>query len=222
MVGEQEIGAVLDAIRGHISGEAFPGADDLEMPEWPRDPFHVLIATVLSQRTKDLNTYKASKQLFQALPDARAIADADQAIIEELIRPSGFYRVKAKGIRSLCREIMERFGGEVPEDIDDMVSLPLVGRKTANCVLSYGFNVDAVCVDTHVHRICNRLGWVSTDDADSTEARLRKIVPKGRWSEVNRLMVRFGQKTCIPRNPRCYQCPVTDHCEYFRKNGKKA
>lgn len=221
MVGQQEIIEVLDAIRGHIDGEAFPGADDLEMPEWPRDPFHVLIATVLSQRTKDLNTYKASKQLFRVFPHAQAIAAADLAEIEALIRPSGFYRVKAKGIQSLCRELVDRFGGEVPEDIDAMVSLPMVGRKTANCVLSYGFNVDAMCVDTHVHRICNRLGWVTTENADGTEAKLRKIVPKDRWSEVNRIMVRFGQKTCIPRNPRCYQCPVTAHCEYFRKNGKK-
>jgi len=221
MVDQQEIREVLDAIRGNIKGEAFPGADDLEMPEWPRDPFHVLIATVLSQRTKDLNTYRASKSLFAALPDVNAIASADVGRIEELIRPSGFYRVKAKGIQSLCRQIVERFDGKVPNDIDDMVSLPMVGRKTANCVLSYGFNVDAVCVDTHVHRICNRLGWVTTDDADKTEVRLRAIAPKDRWSEINSLMVRFGQKTCIPRNPRCWQCPVTKYCQYYKKNGSK-
>ncbi|OPY31090.1 MAG: G/T mismatches repair enzyme [Methanomassiliicoccales archaeon PtaU1.Bin124] len=217
MVDENEIRLVLLGIKENIAGEAFPGADDLEMPEWPRDPFHVLIATVLSQRTKDANTYKASKQLFAALPDVRAIADAEETEIEALIRPSGFYKVKAKGIKGLCQQIIDRFGGKVPDDIDDLVSLPMVGRKTANCVLSYGFEVDAVCVDTHVHRISNRLGWVSTDDADETETALRRIAPKDKWSEINRLMVRFGQKTCLPRNPRCGQCPVSSRCNYFEK-----
>ena len=220
MVDEEEIRLVLQGIRGDINGEAFPGADDLEMPEWPRDPFHVLIATVLSQRTKDLNTYRASKQLFAAFPDVRAMADADVEAIEALIRPSGFFKVKAKGIKTLCQELIERFGGQVPSDIDDLVSLPMVGRKTANCVLSYGFGMDAVCVDTHVHRISNRLGWASSDEPDETEARLRRIVPKEKWSEVNRLMVRFGQKTCLPRNPRCSVCPVNRYCRYFKE--KKA
>ena len=220
MVGSKgiEVKRVLESIRANIEGEAFPGADDLGGSEWERDAFHVLIATVLSHRTKDANTYLAAKQLFSRFDDPLAIASADLNEIEGLIRPSGFYKVKAKGIQRLCKDLVDRFSGEVPDTIEQLVSLPMVGRKTANCVLSYGFGKDGLCVDVHVHRISNRLGWVSTDTPDETEAELRRKVPKTSWCDINRLMVRFGQKTCLPRKPRCHNCPVTQDCRYFAEN----
>jgi endonuclease-3 len=161
---------VLQIMEREICGKAFPGADRLQSPEWPRDPFHVLIATVLSQRTKDINTYKAAKQLFARFEGPREISEADVKEVEELIRPSGFYQVKAKGIKEICRTLVERHGGEVPEDMDLLLALPLVGRKTANCVLAYGFGKDGLCVDTHVHRQPFGLGAYQTGGRDGNGA----------------------------------------------------
>lgn len=205
---------VLRAMEREIKGKAFPGADGLQSPEWPRDPFHVLIATVLSQRTKDMNTYKAARQLFARFDGPRDMAEADVEEVEELIRPSGFYQVKAKGIQAICRTLLERHGGEVPEDMDMLLALPLVGRKTANCVLAYGFGKEGLCVDTHVHRICNRLGWVDTKHADETEMELREIVPKDLWCDLNSIMVRYGQGVCVPQRPRCEICAVRGDCRH--------
>jgi endonuclease-3 len=214
---ESEVRAVLVGIRGDIRGEAFPGADDLESPDWPRDAMHVLIATVLSHRTKDANTYLAAKQLFSHFDSVPLLAQADLDDIERLIRPSGFYRVKAKGIKKICQELMVRYDGIVPDTIEELVTLPMVGRKTANCVLTYAFGKDGICVDVHVHRISNRLGWVRTEEPDETEMLLRQKVPRELWCDINKLMVRFGQKTCLPRNPRCSRCPISQYCQYFKE-----
>jgi endonuclease-3 len=194
---------------------AYPGRH-AEAAEWSREPFHVLITTVLSQRTKDANTHLASRQLFARFPDAESLADASQAEVEELIKPAGFYRSKAKNIIAISRRIIQRPDGKVPDNIEELLALPMVGRKTANCVLSYGFDIDAICVDTHVHRICNRIGLVQTPEADVTEAELRKVVPMDLWKEVNMRMVPFGQDVCLPRNPRCPACPIKKHCDYGR------
>jgi endonuclease-3 len=139
-----------------------------------------------------------------------------QAEVEELIKPAGFYRSKAKNIIAISRRIIQRPDGKVPDNIEELLALPMVGRKTANCVLSYGFDIDAICVDTHVHRICNRIGLVQTPEADVTEAELRKVVPMDLWKEVNMRMVPFGQDVCLPRNPRCPACPIKKHCDYGR------
>jgi endonuclease III len=204
----------LKLIESDIDSVAFPGADELHDPEWPNDPFHVLMATVLSHRTKDANTYQAAKQLFERYSDPYSIAKADTTEIEELVRPSGFYKVKARGLQRICKELVDRFDGQVPGTMEELLTLPMVGRKTANCVLSYGFGKDGLCVDVHVHRISNRIGWVETKHPDETELELKRMVPKELWCDINSMLVRFGQKTCLPRNPKCAKCPLLEGCDH--------
>ncbi len=176
------------------------------------DPFRVLISTVLSQRTRDEVTDRAAEKLFARYGTPGALADADVDDIEELIREVGFYRVKAPRLKEIARIIDNDFQGRVPPDMDTLLLLPGVGRKTANCVLVYGFGLDAVAVDTHVHRISNRLGLVSTKTPEETEVKLRSTLPKEHWRHINELLVRFGQDICRPISPRCGLCPIIDLC----------
>jgi endonuclease-3 len=176
------------------------------------DPFRVLIATVLSQRTRDEVTERASERLFKKYGDCSALARADKGDIEELIREVGFYRTKAPRIKEIARIIDNDLNGIVPGDIESLLLLPGVGRKTANCVLVYGFGMDAVAVDTHVHRISNRLGLVRTGTPEETETELRRVLPKRHWKLINELLVRFGQDICRPIGPKCSLCPVSDLC----------
>lgn len=176
------------------------------------DPFRVLIATVLSQRTRDEVTDRASEKLFSKYGTAAALAHADVADIQELIREVGFYRVKAPRIKEIARIINNDFKGKVPADMDALLSLPGVGRKTANCVLVYGFGRDAIAVDTHVHRISNRLGLVSTKTPEETELKLREVLPRKHWRHINELLVRFGQDICRPVAPKCGACMLVDLC----------
>ena len=181
------------------------------------DPFRVLIATVLSQRTRDEVTSRAERALFGKFGDAKSISRAGIGEIENLIRNVGFYRTKARAIREISREILSRFDGRVPEDLESLLSLPLVGRKTANCVLVFGFGKPAIPVDTHVHRISNRLGWVRTRTPEETEAALSKLIPRVRWLDVNELMVTHGKNICKPLNPQCDICPIARYCNYQLK-----
>ena len=194
---------------------AYPGAMEHIDVVWARDPFHVLISTVLSQRTRDQNTYNASKALFAKCDSPKEIAYADLDELIELVRPAGFPETKAKAIKEICRRLHQDFNDTVPKDIDVLLTLPMVGRKTANCLLSYGFGIPAICVDTHVHRISNRMGLVNTDTPDETEIALKEIAPKELWCDINAVMIRFGQRICLPRRPRCEQCSVTQDCDYF-------
>jgi len=203
---------LLTSMRGSIKGMAFPGLIDEEETWWEKDPFHILVATVLSQRTRDLNTYRASSDLFHRFNTPEEMAAADIGELESLVRPVGFYRAKARAIKEIARLVMEN--GGVPKDIDEMTKWPMVGRKTANCVMAYAFKEPAICVDTHVHRISNRLGIVDCATPDETEMALRKVFPRALWCEINGTMVRFGQKICLPRNPKCSQCPVRKECAY--------
>lgn len=203
---------LLTSMRASIKGMAFPGLIDEEDTWWEKDPFHILVATVLSQRTRDLNTYHASSNLFRRFNTPEEMAEADIDELESLVRPVGFYRAKAKAIKEIARLVVENEG--VPKDIDEMTKWPMVGRKTANCVMTYAFKEPAICVDTHVHRISNRLGLVDCATPDETEMALRKVFPRTLWCEINGTMVRFGQKICLPRNPRCSQCPVRNECAY--------
>ncbi|MEM3399797.1 MAG: endonuclease III [Candidatus Micrarchaeia archaeon] len=183
-----------------------------------RDPFRVLISTVLSQRTRDENTALASERLFSIYQTPLEIAHADLKEIEKLIKPSGFYKVKARRIKEISKIISEKYGGKTPENFEELLSLPGVGRKTANCVLAYGFGKDAIAVDTHVHRISNRLGLVKTKKPEETEMELIEKLPKKHWREFNDLLVKFGQSICLPRNPRCGICRVSRFCDYAKKN----
>jgi len=185
-----------------------------------RDPFKVLIATILSQRTRDENTDRAAEQLFGMFPSARALARAPLRTVERLIRPAGFYHVKAKKIKEVAEIVTKRYGGAVPRDLESLLELPLVGRKTANCVLVYGFGKAAIPVDTHVHRISNRLGIVDAETPEQTEHLLSRFFEKKHWIEVNEIMVRFGKTICRPIGPRCSACRLTRHCTYFHENRK--
>ncbi|GFO95976.1 endonuclease III [groundwater metagenome] len=181
------------------------------------DPFRVLIATVLSQRTRDEVTDRAAERLFERYRTSGDLARAEAGEIEELIREVGFYRTKAPRVKEIARIIDNDFKGKVPADMEALLLLPGVGRKTANCVLVYGFGMDAVAVDTHVHRISNKLGLVRTGTPEETETELRRVLPKRHWKHINELLVRFGQDICRPIGPKCSLCPVFDLCP-SRKN----
>ncbi|MBQ5483589.1 MAG: endonuclease III [Candidatus Methanomethylophilus sp.] len=214
-MAEQDITVILDRMAGVYTGGAYPGRNSEGLnPEWPCDPFHVLIATILSQRTKDDNTRKASDNLFRKYPTIEAIADADPADVAVLIRPAGFPNQKAKAITECCRILRDQYGCRVPEDTDEMTKLPMVGRKTAACVRSYAMEIPSVCVDTHVHRISNLMGLVKTKTPEETEYALMALTPKERWSDINRYLVRHGQEICQPNRPHCDRCMVSDMCQY--------
>lgn len=180
------------------------------------DPFRVLIGTILSHRTKDENTTKATENLFSKFKTPEELANADPRTVRRLIRPSGFYNMKTKSIITASKQLLEMFGGEVPDNEEDLMKLQAVGRKTANCVLVYAFNKPAIPVDTHVHRISNRLGLVKTRKPEETEAELVRTVPRRYWLELNDLFVRFGQTTCRPIGPRCADCTLKATCRYYR------
>ena len=214
-MAEQDITVILDRMAGVYTGGAYPGRNSEGLnPEWPCDPFHVLIATILSQRTKDDNTRKASDNLFRKYPTVEAIADADPADVAVLIRPAGFPNQKAKAITECCRILRDQYGCRVPEDTDEMTKLPMVGRKTAACVRSYAMDIPSVCVDTHVHRISNLMGLVRTKTPEETEYALMELTPRERWSDINRYLVRHGQEICQPNRPHCDRCMVSDMCQY--------
>lgn len=179
------------------------------------NPFKVLISTILSQRTRDENTIKASRKLFSVYSTPEQIAGAGRKELEKLVRSTGFYKVKAGRIKEVSKIIHEKYKNKVPAKIDELLKLSGVGRKTANCVLVYGYGKPAIPVDTHVHRVFNRLGLVKTKTPEKTEEELRKIIPKKLWIEVNESFVRFGQKVCQPIRPRCGICTVTKHCSYY-------
>ena len=194
---------------------ALYGTGDWRVPylrDHAESPFQVLIGTILSQRTKDANTDAASARLFGRFPDARSLAAARPAQIEPLIRATGFYRVKARAIRACARALLDRFDGEVPRTMEELRTLPWVGPKTANCVLVFGYGLPGVPVDTHVHRIANRLGAVRTKTPEETEARLREVLPRAYWNPINPLLVQHGQNVCRPRNPQCDRCPISPLC----------
>lgn len=170
------------------------------------DPWHVLLFTVLSARSRDVQTEKAYSRLLTAYRTPYALARARSKDVEQIIHNIGLYRAKARNVVRLAREIVEKHGGRVPDDLDALIKLPGVGRKTANCTLIYAFRKPAMCVDTHVHRIVNRLGWVLTRTPEQTEFALRKIVPKKYWLDLNRVMVQFGRATCGTR--RCGKCQL--------------
>jgi endonuclease-3 len=177
-----------------------------------RDPFRVLVACILSLRTQDTTTGPAAARLFAVADTPAAMLRLSARQIERLIYPVGFYRTKARVLRGLCRDLLERFGGRVPDDIDALLTLKGVGRKTANLVVTMGFNKPGICVDTHVHRISNRLGYVRTRQPEETEMALRARLPRRFWMGYNDLLVGFGQNVCTPVSPRCSTCPVTALC----------
>jgi len=181
-------------------------------------PFEVLIGTVLSQRTRDEKTDEAAKALFYRYPSAAALAEASQEEIELLIKPVNYFKTKAQRIKEICRILVEQYSGAPPECVRDLMKLPGVGLKTASCVMVYGFRKAAMPVDTHVHRISNRIGFVKTRTPEQTEKALWKIIPDDYILYINELLVKHGQSTCKPATPLCHECPLPDYCMYAKES----
>jgi len=204
-----DISDFLSRLKTEVAGYQVPVVDLIAVQT--RSPFKVLVATILSARTKDEVTAVASEKLFKAAPDVQALAVLLEDEIQKLIFPVGFYKSKA-GYLSKLPKALEAFGGAVPDEIDDLITLPGVGRKTANLVRAVAFDKDAICVDTHVHRIMNIWDYVRTRTPEETEKRLRKKLPRKHWKEVNSILVAFGQGTCRPIGPHCYRCILKKEC----------
>jgi endonuclease-3 len=180
--------------------------------EKSRSPFRLLVACVISLRTKDEVTAESSQRLFSIAPNPDKLAELDVEIIAKAIYPAGFYNTKARQLKDIGRILRDEYGGEVPPDESPLLALPGVGRKTANLVLGLGFGIPAICVDTHVHRISNRLGLVITKTPEQTERALDEVLPRDLWVPINDLLVTFGQNRCHPTSPRCTECPLEDLC----------
>lgn len=188
------------------------------LAEDQRDPFMILISTLLSLRTKDEVTAVATERLFSLASTPEEMLKVSQAKIAKTIYPVGFYHVKARTIHGVCRDLIKRFNSQVPDDLDELLSIKGVGRKTANLVVSLAYGKEGICVDTHVHRISNRLGYVQTKTPDETEFALRGKLPHKHWIIYNTIMVAFGRKTCKPVSPLCTKCPVSKYCDRIGVN----
>ncbi len=184
-----------------------------EVARESRSPFAILIATLISLRTKDEVTREASQRLLALADTPQKMVCLSLPALERAIYPAGFYRTKARRIHDICEELLRRYDGKVPDSLERLMELKGVGRKTANLVLTQGFGKLGICVDTHVHRISNRLGLVKTQTPEKTEMALRKILPEKFWIEYNDLLVTFGQNLCTPLSPHCSQCPIGIHCQ---------
>jgi endonuclease-3 len=203
---------VMRGMARAITGLDLPAVEKIA-EEAREDAFRVLIATVLSARTQDATTAAASERLFRKAPTARRMTALSVPAIAKLIYPVSFYRTKARHVRATCEALLERFGGRVPGTMEELLTLPGVGRKTANLVLILGFrSLRNICVDIHVHRISNRLGWVQTRTPEQTEQALYERVPARWWPYLNLYLVTWGQNVCRPTHPRCGDCAVADRC----------
>jgi endonuclease-3 len=188
--------------------DIYPAATELEH----HSPFEMLIATILSAQTTDRSVNLVTPKLFARYPTAADLASADPTEVERLIKPTGFFRTKARAIISASRQLVERFGGEVPPRLDDLVTLPGIGRKTANVILGVAFGIPGFAVDTHVTRLTNRLGLVATRDPAKIERYVTKMVPPVEWTGLSRRLILHGRRICVARRPRCEECVLNDYC----------
>ncbi|MBT3272147.1 MAG: endonuclease III [Spirochaetales bacterium] len=200
----------IKMLRKRVYGAELPSVS--KIAEADRNPFKVLVSTIISLRTKDEVTTSASDRLFEIAADPLAMLNTSEEVISTAIYPAGFYRNKAKHIRECSRLIIEKHDGCVPSTRDELMAFPGVGIKTANLTLNLGFGIDAICVDTHVHRISNRLGWISTQTPEETEAALMPVLPRNYWIEINGLLVTYGKEVCRPLSPHCSTCPMLQEC----------
>jgi len=208
---DNDINTIIKILKKELTVGTMPIVSHLA--ENQRDPFVILISTLLSLRTKDEVTAVATDRLFELASTPEEMLKVPLDKIAKTIFPVGFYRVKAKNIHHTCRELIKRFESKVPDDIDTLLTIKGVGRKTANLVVSLAYGKDAICVDTHVHRISNRLGYVKTKTPDETEFALRAKLPCRHWIIYNTLMVAFGRRTCKPVSPLCSACPINLYCD---------
>ncbi|MBS3139626.1 endonuclease III [Candidatus Woesearchaeota archaeon] len=177
-------------------------------------PFQLLVMTMLSARTKDTTTIPIVKEMFKNYPHPKDYVNLPVEKIEQLIYRVGFHRVKAKHLKQLSRIIQTKYQGKVPETFEELILLPGIGRKTANCILNYAFNKSTIAVDIHVHRIANRLGWIDTKTPEETEQELQRTVPREEWINANKLLVGHGQTICSPIKPKCDECAIKRYCNY--------
>lgn len=211
------IARILEGMRSTMEATRPPRMTALrELHEAETGPFSILIGTILSARTRDENTARVVRRLFGRYRNAQELAAARVRDVERIVRPIGFYRVKARRIIEVARIVASRHGGRVPRKMDALLDLPGVGRKTANCVLVYAFEIPAIPVDIHVHRISNRLGLVKTRTPEETEEALARAVPKRHWLEINDTFVMYGQNICKPVSPMCDVCQIRRRCAHYR------
>lgn len=211
----------IDKIVSGIKNANLPQTDFVKLMEEFHDPFLVLICCILSLRTNDRTTYPASLRMMKLGKIPKDFLTVKEDELAKAIYPVGFYQNKARQILEIAKELVEKYDSRVPADIDELVKFKGVGRKTANLVMAKGFQIPAICVDVHVHRISNRLGLVKTKEPDETEMVLRKILPEKYWLDINTILVTFGQNICKPTTPLCSKCPITEYCKHYRESQKK-
>lgn len=209
-----KISKVIEILKKRIRNFKSPIVTEIAVQT--RDPFKVLISCLLSLRTKDAVTEKASERLFRIAENPEKLSNLSLEQIEKAIYPVGFYKTKAKRIKEISKIIKEKYASIVPDNFEELLKLKGVGRKTANIVMVYGFGKEGLPIDTHCHRIPNRLGWIKTKTPEQTEKALRKLIPKKYWFDFNDLFVQFGQNICKPVKPLCNICPVKKYCEFYK------
>ena len=210
-MNDGHIEEIISILGGELEKRELPIVSHLAKEK--RNPFVILISTLLSLRTKDEVTSEATKRLFSLASTPQEMLQLSPEIIAKTIYPVGFYKNKAKTILAACRELIDRYNSLVPDTMEQLLAIKGVGRKTANLVLTLGFNKEGICVDTHVHRISNRLGYVRTGAPEQTEFALREKLPHKYWLDYNTLLVAFGRHVCRPVSPLCGSCPVSNYCD---------
>ena len=208
---------IIDKIVEALKNAKQPRSEFVELMEQFNDPYLVLIGCILSLRTNDKTTYPATLRMLELAKTPLEMSKIDPRVLAKAIYPVGFYENKAKQIVELSRQIAEELDGKIPDEIEDLVKFNGVGRKTANLVLAKGYNKPAICVDVHVHRIFNRLGYVKTKTPEETEFALRKKLPQKHWLDINTLLVTHGQNICKPQRPNCKECPISEWCKEAAK-----
>lgn len=201
---------LISAVAGAVGVAPLPSVSQIAREN--RDPFRILVSTVISLRTKDEVTDEASRRLFLLADTPAALSKLNVRTIQKAIYPAGFYKTKARTLKEISRRLVDYYGARVPDTVDELLEFKGVGRKTATLVVSLGYGKDAICVDTHVHRVSNRLGLVETANPTDTELALANVLPRRYWIGYNELMVRFGQQVCKPISPHCTGCPVRRQC----------
>ncbi|HXE73563.1 MAG TPA: endonuclease III [Candidatus Nitrosotenuis sp.] len=206
---EKKVRKILEALEAAIP-------DSRTELNWS-NPFELLIATILSAQCTDEKVNQVTPRLFARFPTPQALAAADPAEVEEIIKPTGFFRQKARSIIACSQALVERFGGQVPQDMESLTSLPGVGRKTANLILGQAFGVPGVVVDTHVKRVARRIGFTTSQDPEEVEADLARWLPRSQWTSGSSRLLLHGRYVCLARRPRCPECPILKYCEYDNK-----
>ena len=204
----------IDKIVENLQKANQPRSEFVNLMEEFRNPYLVLIACILSLRTNDKTTYPATLRMLELAKTPQEMMNISEDDLANAIYPVGFYKNKAKQIIELSKTIVEKLNGKVPDTIENLIKFNGVGRKTANLVLAKGFGIPAICVDVHVHRIFNRIGYVTSKTPDETEFALREKLPQKYWLDINTLMVTHGQNVCKPTKPKCDECPIREFCEF--------